>query len=305
MSRRELAVPGEYDITGEAAQRLIAQMRAAREHAKGCTEDEALKAKKDAKEAWEWVKIHDAAAEIAIEACKLQATAVRRLAQLGSRHIGGPGRAAAEWLGSMSDEVFAALLDGMRYARAPVALYNEYRKKAEASAAYDRGREIAEGRGYSGTYESVAAAATHVLNAAMAGGATTVSELTDKLGNEMGYGWEEYRCNPAIREGIESVIRETLRTEDISREAHPDFVTWKDREAGWLRIPWPAATLDQLRWMAEFREEQARELAEAAETLRILVRDLDAVKAGNRHLTRLNDLWAALQAALAAEDEAA
>lgn len=302
---RELAVPGADDVTGAAARHLVAQMRAACEYVRNCTEDEALKAKKDAKMAWEWAKIHDAAAEIAIEACKLQATAVRRLAQLGSRHIAGAGRAAAEWLGAMSDQEFRKLLDGMRYARSPVALYNDHRKREEASAGYDRGREIAAGRSGPGAYESVAAAATHVLNAAMAGGATTVGELTDKLGNEMGYAWEEYRCNPAIREGIESVIREALRSENISAEAHPDFVTWKDAEAGWLRIPWPAATLDQLRWMAEFRAEQARELQEAADTLAILVRDLDAIRAGNRHLTRLNDLWAALQDALGAEDAAA
>ena len=128
---RELAVPGGDDITGAAGRRLIAQMRAAREYARDYTEDEALKAKKDAQVAWEWAKIHDAAAEVAIEACRLQATAVRRLAQLGSRHITGQGRAAAEWLGSMSDEAFAALMDGMRAARSPAALYNDHRKETE------------------------------------------------------------------------------------------------------------------------------------------------------------------------------
>ena len=147
-------------------------------------------------------------------------------------------------------------------------------------------------------------AATHILNAAMARGATTVNELTEELGSALGYG-DTDMGDPVIREGIEVAVREALRSENISGEAHPDFVTWKDREAGWLRIPWPAATLDQLRWMAEFRQEQARELQEAADTLAILVRDLDAIKADNRHLTRLNDLWAALQVALNAEDEAA
>jgi len=282
----------------------MAQMRAAREYVRGCTEDEALKAKKDAQVAWEWVKIHDAAAEIAIEACRLQATAVRRLAQLGSRHISGQGRPAAEWLGSMPDAAFAALLDGMRAARSPVSLYNDHRKRVERDAKLWRGREIADGNGFPADYDSVCSAATYVLHAAMAGGATTVNELTDELGACLGYG-DTDMGDPVIREGIEVAVREALRSERISGEAHPDFVTWKDREAGWLRIPWPAATLDQLRWMAEFRQEQARELQEAADTLAILVRDLGAVRADNPRLTRLNDLWAALQVALNAEDEAA
>lgn len=281
-------------------------MRAAREHARGCTEDEALKAKKDAQVAWEWVKIHDAAAEIAIEACKLQATAVRRLAQLGSRHIGGQGRAAAEWLGSMSAEAFTALMDGMRHAMAPVTLYNEHRKRAAEEAAFRRGREIAEGDGERAGFESLTRAASTLLHAAMEGGATTVNELTEELAHHLDCNINDHgEGSWAMREGIEAVIREALRSENISSEAHPDFVTWKDREAGWLRIPWPAATLDQLRWMAEFRQEQARELQEAADTLAILVRDLDAIKADNAHLSRLNDLWAALQAVLNAEDEAA
>ena len=302
---RELAIPGAEDITGAQGQRLMEQMRAAREYVRGCTEDEAVKARKDAKVAWEWAKIHDAAAEIAIEACKLQITAVRRLAQLSSRHIFGPGRAAAEWFGSMSDQTFATLLSSMRHARSPVALYNDHHKRKAEREAWERGRAIGEGGGEPHAYESVSDAASQILFAAMAGGATTVGELTEELGNNLGYSREEYKYHREIREGIESVIREALRTERISGEAHPDFVTWKDREAGWLRIPWPAATLDQLRWMAEFREEQARELAEAAETLRILVRDLDSIRAGNRRLTRLNDLWAALQAALEAEENAA
>ncbi len=203
----------------------------------------------------------------------------------------------------MPDQEFSKLLSGMRYAKSPATLYSDHRKQEERDWAFDRGREIAEGQGEPHDYDSVCNAASNVLHAAMAGGGTTVAEMADQLAEVLGYdsGGRHY----AVREGIEAVIRESLRSERISGESHPDFVTWKDREAGWLRIPWPAATLDQLRWMAEFRQEQARELQEAADTLAILVRDLDAIRADNRHLTRLNDLWAALQAVLNAEDEAA
>lgn len=303
---RELALPDDGPLNGPDVARTLANLRAAREYVRDCNEDEALKAKRDADALRHWARINKAAGEIATEACRLQAVAMRRLAQLGSPHIAGPGRAAAEWLGSFSDADFAAFIAGMRGARSPVTLYNDHRKREADEAARRRGCEIAEGGGERAEFESITRAASALLHAAMENGATTVNELTEELARHLdvslddrGYdGW-------AMREGIEAVVREALRSEDVSSEAHPDWVTWKDREAGWLRIPWPAATLDQLRWMAEFRQEQARELQEAADTLAVLVRDLDAIRADNRHLTRLNDLWAALQDVLNAEDEAA
>jgi hypothetical protein len=303
---RELAVPDGGDLSDPDVARTLAKLRAAREYVRGCPEDEALKARRDAETVRHWARINKASGEIALEACRLQATAMRRLAQLGSAHIAGMGRAASEWLGSLDDEDFAEVIDGTRYAKSPVTLYNEHCKREAAADAYRRGQEIAGGGGERAEFESLTRAASTVLHAAMEEGATTVGELTEELARQLDVSLDDHGHGGwAVREGVESVIREALRSENISSEAHPDFVTWKDREAGWLRIPWPAATLDQLRWMAEFREEQARELAEAAETLRILVRDLDAIRAGNRHLARLNDLWAALQAALAADDEAA
>jgi hypothetical protein len=303
---RELAVTDDDALTGPDVARTLAKLRAAREYVRDCPESEALKAKRDAETVRHWARINKASGEIALEACRLQATAMRRLAQLGSAHIAGPGRAASEWLGTFSDKDFAALISDMRGAVSPVTLYNEHCKRQAAADAYRRGQEIAEGGGERAEFESLTRAASTLLAAAMERGATTVGELSDELARQLDVSLDDHGYGGwAMREGIEAVVREALSSENISGEAHPDFVTWKDREAGWLRIPWPAATLDQLRWMAEFREEQARELAEAAETLRILVRDLDAIRAGNRHLTRLNDLWAALQAALAAEDQAA
>lgn len=310
---RDLAVPGDGDLTDAVAQRFITQMRAARQQIGGATADEASKAKRDAEVARHWAKVNKASGEIALEACKLQACALRRLGALGAAGmatLNNSEKPVAAWFAEMGDAEFGALMNGMRYAKSPHTLRKEYLRDQQDRAAFDRGRDIA-GGAYEGSYQgdpaSVARAAREVLNAAMACGATTVNELTREMATWLDLNLDD-RHDSVMREGIESVIREALRCEDLSDEAHPDFVTWKDREAGWLRIPWPAATLDQLRWMAEFRQEQARELQEAADTLAILVRDLEAVRAGNPGMSRLNDLWAALQDALNAgdvEDEAA
>jgi hypothetical protein len=303
---RELAVPDGGDLADVVAQRFIAQMRAARQQIGGATADEASKAKRDAEVARHWAKVNKASSEIALEACKLQACALRRLGALGAvgmATLNNSEKAVAAWFAEMDGAEFGALMNGMRYAKSPHTLRNEWLREQKDRESFNRGRDIAEG-GTPADPVSVTEAAREVLNAAMAGGATTVNELTMELAKWLDLNLDRHE-DRVMREGVESIVREALRCEDVSDESHPDFVTWKDREAGWLRIPWPAATLDQLRWMAEFRQEQARELQEAADTLAILVRDLDAIRAGNPRMSRLNDLWAALQDVLNAEDEAA
>lgn len=302
----ELAVPGDGMLTDAMAQRFIAQMRAARQWIWGADADEALKAKRDAEMVRQWAKINKASAEIAMEACKLQAHALRRLGALGAAGmapLNNSEKSVAAWFAEMDDAEFGALMNGMRHAKSPHTLRNEWLREQRDHELYERGRAIAEG-GSPADQESVAQASRVVLHAAMGRGATTVNELCKELAEWLDLDFDR-RDDRLMREGVEAVVREALRCEDVSGESHPDFVTWKDREAGWLRIPWPAATLDQLRWMAEFRQEQARELQEAADTLGILVRDLEATRKANPHLSRLNDLWAALQAELNADDEAA
>lgn len=276
---------------GDAVQQ-IQRLRQARAWVSSCTEDEALDAKRQAELAREWVRIHKASQEIAIEACKLQATALRRLCQLGSNAVKGQEKTAGDWLAAMPDVEFDALLAGMTWPRTPISFYNESQRVRREDLKREHGRYLARGNGEPLDYDSIAKAANDLLHTAMTGGATTVNELTVELARSLERDLDE---DYLMRQGIETVIREALRNESFEDDDHPDFVTWNDKEAGWLRIPWAAATLTQLRWMADYRQAQAQELQKAADELTSLVTGLEQVATTSPELTRLSDLWRELR----------
>lgn len=269
----------------------VRRLQSAREYVRTCLdEDEVLSAARQAEMVRQWVRISKGAAEVALEACKLQATALRRLCQLGSGDVGKQDRIAGNWLASLDDPAFDELLDGMGYAKTPVTLYKEHLRRLERQQALQRGRDIASGEGAPADYESVCRAANDLLHAALSGEATTVNELSDELASALDLSLD---CEKdyVLREGIEAVVREALRSEAFGTgDGHPAFITWKDADAGWLRIPWPAGTVSQLRWMAEFRQEQARELKAAADDLSALAGAMERT-ARDCGLTRLNDIW--------------
>ncbi len=63
---REPALPDDGPLSGPDVAGTLARLRAAREYARSCAEDEALKAKRDAEVVRHWVKINKAAAVIAV-----------------------------------------------------------------------------------------------------------------------------------------------------------------------------------------------------------------------------------------------
>lgn len=299
----DLAVIGDSPLSAAETDRQIRELRKARDYVRRCPEAGALKAKKDSALVREWVKIHKASSKIAVEACKLQATAVRRLCQLGSHAVTGKEREAGNWLASLSDADFDELIAGMRYARSPVTMYSDYCRTKQRDDTIARGRVLADGNGEGADYdyESISKAASEILHSSLAGGATSVWELSEQLLRALDFNWRE-RDDYLLREGAEEVIREALRHDTWDGGHHPEFITWNEKEVGWLRIPWPAATLDQLRWMAEFRHQQAKDLQAAANDLSDLVDALERVSLSHPTLRRLPELWHALKAD---EDEAA
>lgn len=289
----ELAVPGEGPLPSEDVAQQVRQLRQAATWISSGTESEALDAKRRAELAREWVRIHKASKDIAIEACRLQATALRRLCQLHSGAVKGMEKSAGDWLASLPDHKFNAMLAAMTWPRTPISLYNASLKDEREDRQRARGEDIANGAGEPLDWESVSSAANDLLHRALSRSAVTVNEMTEELAERLGFrvdGPDDY----LMRQGIETVVREALRNETFEDGDHPDFVTWKDQEAGWLRIPWPAATLNQLRWMADYRHGQAQELQKAADELSGLVESLTRVAVAHPRLARLSELWRAL-----------
>ena len=299
MTGKDVALDGDGALSAAQVSEQIQRLRQARDYVRSCSEGDAMDAKRNAELVREWVRIQKAAASIALEACKLQFVALRRLGQLESTQIKGAERSAAIWLAGMPDAAFDELLADMRFACSPIGLYRDKDRAAQREKWRERGRDIGRGEGTPVDPESVSKLANELLHQALSGGSITVNELTDELADWLDLG-QKCKEDYLMREGVEAIIREALRSESFDDEAHPDFITWKDKEAGWLRIPWGAATLPQLQWMASYRHQQASELQEAADELASLADHLGAVARNRPELTRLSELWAALKSGGAA-----
>jgi hypothetical protein len=316
----ELAVPGG-PLPAEDVARQVAQLRAAREWVRTCSEPEALDAKHKADMVQDWVRAYKAATAIALEACKLQATALRRLGQLNPQLIrGNEQRHAAEWLGGMAEDAFEAMVSSMTEPRSAVSFYREHARREWLGAARRWGEQAARGgQGASEREEApeihfhgLALAVQEVLHAAMSGGATTVHDLGEELARHLEITLDHNTSpeNVAMREGIEAVIREALRGEqpgsaDRARplirqgsghwERAPGLDHLAGPEGSWRRIPWQAAHLSHLQFMAAYRQQQAKDLQASADELSGLAAALERTASTRPGETRITELWKTYQ----------
>lgn len=303
-----VALPGVADPRAIAAQ--VAALRAARHLAATATAAEAADLLGRARVAREWVKVYKAAREVEVEACKLQCAAMRRIGQLDPAVAGRNARHIAVWLAGYDDEAFAGLLARVpaptrpHDPRGPFRLYSEWLAESRAEAARAAGADAARGKQKAfppepsddglpgGEWFNLASAAADVLNAAFAGGAVTVPDLAAELARQLDADTRlSYPVGVAAREGFEVVIREAIRADNIrgtnldsgrggsAAGTMPAWVTYQDPAAGWVRVPWQAARLAHVQFMADYREAQAAELARSAAWLRTVVGVLVAAEA--------------------------
>jgi hypothetical protein len=289
-----LVVPDDGPLSDADVDEMVGKLRQAAEWVCTANAPEATDTMQKARLVREWVKISNAAKQIGIEAVRLHFTALRRLAQLNAcDQIASPQeRSAARWLADMTDSDFATLLDEkVTDKSSPTAIYREMRAGQQTEIKVSYGRELARGSGVDYSRAELAYAASQVLNSAMASGQTTVSKLTENLVQNLELAGDSGVADSAIREGVENIVREAIRIESRTTDGRVSVIVFKTKE-GWLRIPWNAATLEQLKWMADFRMRQAQELTQAAEELASLTATMEKVHAENPTWTTLKDLWA-------------
>jgi hypothetical protein len=255
--------------------------------------EEISDARKQAEQLRKVALIAENAHEVARDALRIEFTALRKLVQMDAlKLIPAMTRTSAQWLAGLSQGEFDGLLDRMGAGDTPVAVYRRVLAQQESARSRQRGEDIGNGRGDQGEYRSAAEAAYDLLHSAAAGGATTVDQLADRLRTEFGIGDLNWESDSLLREGVETVVREALRQEAVKGGEHPDWLTWRDADLGWLRIPWGAGSLTQLRWMAEFRAQQAKEVQAAADELGALAEHLTLVQQRHPEMDKLTDLWA-------------
>jgi hypothetical protein len=222
----------------------------------------------------------------------------------------------AEWLAAMTDIDFGTLMSGLTEPRGPQALYQDHLNTSRTRETRREGERAALGQ--EGPQElrewALASAAQDLLHTAMAGGATSVNDMAVELASRLDIVMEDGTVTgAAMREGIETVIREAMRNETprggeqaVWRKrkrgeswhqeleggcGHPSWITWQDPHGYWRRIPWAAAHLAHLRFMADYRQHQAQAMQAAADELSALTGELEKTAGDDPGLTRLADLW--------------
>lgn len=290
----------------------IRLLREATEYVRTASQDEAVAAVGRAQMIREWARIYKAAGAVALEAARLQTTALRRLAQLRPDQVQkGLVRTTAVWLASLSDDDFNELLGSMTESFGPVALYRQHLQDERVYAAGRRAERLASGtetppERSMWERQEVGRAAEEVLGAAFSDDPSTVAELADRLAQRLDMDLHEDDGPEyvAMREGLEEVIRAAIRRENvfpgfsaldgspITGRSHPWYVTWCDPDGRWLRMPWIVAHLSHLRWWADYKQQQARDMQEAADELGRLADRLEATALAHPEAgTRVNDLW--------------
>lgn len=205
-----------------------------------------------------------------IAAARVEAVCLHRLTELGGDRPTGLNNTVWEYIATLDREGLVAALD--RIADTPLvtqardwAYNNELGVAAESIASGTK--ELTGLTGYDREY--AVRSVREVLDRALAGGVPfTVAEAAEQLIEQLGFSNSQ-----PIQTAAELVVREALRETWVwgahgDREL-PDFIA-VETPAGWVRLPWWAATITDLRWTATFRAKQAGELLAEADRLAAL-----------------------------------
>lgn len=262
-------------------------------------------------------KAAKAASRLRIEASRLEATALRvvgladELTLLPSHQ-----RGTATYLASLCEEEFADLLGRITDTASAKYLFLQARQEKDRERvldAYDRaaqGYATEEISGWSEwQIENVAEAASTLLkNLAESCDSITTEEAVTRVVEGMGLS-TQVSNDPIFRQGVKQCIREAVRFSGTNEKYEisdtgepldvPGIVTYYEEGAApdrglddhslFLRVPWQAAGIDQLKNMVEYREQQAAYMNRKAASLRFLYELLlERQSDGEPHL--VNDL---------------
>lgn len=227
----------------------------------------------------QWVRIHREAVALAVEASRLELVALRRLGQLRALGSLGSQRAsAARGLAELAEPDFERLLASVAEDTSAVAVWRRYKQALEEQQGVRIGYAIGSGQSAAPeevTSEELSDATEAVLAAAFADGRPTsvtgaALSVAEILGLE-----DSFVENSAVRRGLRAAVRYSLAQANSAAEGdYPRFVTYRDKEVGWVRVPFHCASVAQVRAWASFRMRQARDTATAAsyaETIAALV----------------------------------
>jgi len=294
----------EVRTDGDLAE-LMSNMAELSERIATADEPEVRKVLDGARLLREWVKIHKAATSVAIEANRLFARAIRRLAQLGGELPNSAAVSTGRWLARLSDEDFLYFLGKVDQNRTIHSVCKEWRAEQDRIWRIQH-RQMAESgeadhpvNAYSPervwtqpTREDVKESANRLIrDLADAGTPFCREDVVAALADAIGVNSDDATIRAGLVEIGNAAIREADHQERIPGSGQfkrrvlcwadddedrpvnlPTFVTYEEESLGWVRVPWESATIGQLRSMVAWRKAQAEAVTQRAQAFdRLLV----------------------------------
>jgi hypothetical protein len=245
--------------------------------------------------AWEWDKFKDlrnlmrtrkAAANLRIQAVKIECVALRRIGLAGLEgKLPYENKKIAKQFAQMSDEDFEALIADCNNQHSPAAFLRNIEYDWHDRQRYYRGGgdwpEIDDDIRFNSEVRTI-------LETLGSEGPFTVAEAAEKLFERIDHYHFEYTGGHLPGEFADEPLREVVRKVLMVPEPGstvyargveitiPHNVTYH-APSGYCRIPWRNAMLSNYRAMVEIREKQAAELLAKANAMRVLLDLLDEV----------------------------
>ena len=241
-------------------------------------------ASSDFKQLRDLLQAQKAATELRVQAVRLECVALRRVALAGlAEKLSPSNRSAALWFADMNDAEFEQVIVDCQNATSPISFMRQMKRERHDYYVWFEG-------GLSDEpdidYTRLNSEVKNILHSLNHLESFTVAEAADALYDHLKHEWD-YDDLPREIAGspLREVIRQVLRAPEpgsslirIGEQVFclPNYVTWQDSGV-WRRVPWERALLKHVRYMAEMKKTQAKEMLEAAEEMVLLFETLEAV----------------------------
>jgi len=240
-------------------------------------------ASSDFKQLRDLLQAQKAATELRVQAVRLECVALRRVALAGlAEKLSASNRSAALWFGEMSEDEFEQAIADCQNATSPIAFMRQMKREKGDYLRWFEGGGSDEPEAELIDLKHEAKSILHSLSHLES---FTVAEAADALYDRLKETWDDEDlprevAGAPLREVIRHVLRAPEPGSSLIRVGDrvftlPNYVTWQD-SGEWRRVPWERALVKHVRYMAEMKQAQAKEMLEAAEEMTALYEALES-----------------------------
>lgn len=239
-------------------------------------------ASSDFKQLRDLLQAQKAATELRVQAVRLECVALRRVALAGlADKLSTSNRSVAIWFADMTEEQFEQVILDCQNHTSPLSFMRQMKREQGHYYVWFDGGVSDEPDIDEIGLKSEAKNILHSLNHLES---FTVAEAADALYDRLKETWDDDDLPREVAGApLREVIREVLRAPEPGSSlirigemvfSLPNYVTWQDSGV-WRRVPWKRALVKHVRYMAEMKQAQAKEMLKAAEEMTALYEALE------------------------------